>query len=133
MPTKREYTPDMGEVSGLGGAYEKCCQAMVLAGVEWLEAHPEARLELKCVACPWIKGATAPRPCPSRGDGEHQLRGHVPGLEEAVAAGAERAFPGSGSPTGAMVGAAVQHAWQAGRVLGWEGYAEKMREEARRR
>jgi hypothetical protein len=38
----REYTDDMGEISGFGGGYEATCRAMVLAGLEWFDAHPNA-------------------------------------------------------------------------------------------
>lgn len=38
----REYTPEMGEISGFGGGYEAICRKMVLAGVNWLEANPTA-------------------------------------------------------------------------------------------
>lgn len=30
------HTDDMGEISGFGGEYEKCCQDMLEAGVNWL-------------------------------------------------------------------------------------------------
>jgi len=40
--SKYVWTEDMGEISGFGGAYEATCQAMVRAGIEWMEAHPEA-------------------------------------------------------------------------------------------
>ncbi len=42
-PTYR-HSPDMGEISGFGGAYEGCCQDMLEAGVKWLAAHPAADL-----------------------------------------------------------------------------------------
>lgn len=31
----------MGEISGAGGGYEKTCQDMLEAGVEWILDHPE--------------------------------------------------------------------------------------------
>jgi hypothetical protein len=33
------HTPDMGEISGFGGGYEKCCQDMLEAGCEWLQEN----------------------------------------------------------------------------------------------
>lgn len=126
--TKREYTDDMAEVSGLGGAYEACCRAMVLAGVDWLEANPRAVPELRCIYCDRTEGR-----CNRSRDGLHAFQRRIPALEVAVVAGALRAFPGSGSPTGAMVGAAVQHAWSAGRELGWDAYAAEMRKIKRER
>lgn len=39
----RTMTVDMTEISGFGGNYEAGCRAMVLAGVEWLATHPDAK------------------------------------------------------------------------------------------
>jgi hypothetical protein len=39
---KYEYTDDMGEISGFGGGYEQACRDMLLAGMKWLDDHPEA-------------------------------------------------------------------------------------------
>jgi hypothetical protein len=39
------HSPDMGEISGFGGGYEKCCQDMLEAGVRWLRAHAKADLQ----------------------------------------------------------------------------------------
>lgn len=36
------FTPTMGEISGFGGGYEQTCRNMLAAGMEWLDAHPEA-------------------------------------------------------------------------------------------
>ena len=38
----REYTKDMGEISGFGGGYEEACRKMVLAGLDWFDANPDA-------------------------------------------------------------------------------------------
>jgi hypothetical protein len=38
----RQFTDDMREISGFGGGYEQQCRAMVLAGLDWLDAHPDA-------------------------------------------------------------------------------------------
>lgn len=40
------HTPDMGEISGFGGGYEKACQDMLEAGVKWLHEHPDAAIRL---------------------------------------------------------------------------------------
>lgn len=40
--SKYEWNEAMGEISGFGGSYEAACRAMVIAGCEWLDAHPEA-------------------------------------------------------------------------------------------
>jgi hypothetical protein len=36
------WEPDMGEISGFGGEYERTCRAMLVAGLAWLAAHPDA-------------------------------------------------------------------------------------------
>lgn len=40
-----EFTKEMSEISGFGGSYEAGCRAMLKAGLEWLDAHPEAELK----------------------------------------------------------------------------------------
>ena len=35
------FTPDMREISGFGGGYEQTCRNMLIAAVEWLDAHPD--------------------------------------------------------------------------------------------
>lgn len=39
---KYAWQPDMAEISGLGGNYEAACRDMLCAGLEWLDAHPNA-------------------------------------------------------------------------------------------
>lgn len=38
----KEWSEDMGEISGFGGGYEAMCRAMVLAGMQWVDEHPSA-------------------------------------------------------------------------------------------
>lgn len=45
--TTYRHTPEMGEISGFGGAYEKACQDMLEAGVKWLRAQPEQPVDLQ--------------------------------------------------------------------------------------
>lgn len=41
------FTPEMQEmISGFGGSYESACRKMVIAGVEWLDAHKDAYLKV---------------------------------------------------------------------------------------
>jgi hypothetical protein len=42
MATLHEWDEAMGEISGFGGGYEAVCRSMVLAGIAWVEEHPEA-------------------------------------------------------------------------------------------
>ena len=41
------HTPAMGEITGFGGGYERTCQDMLHAGVEWLMEHKDATIKLK--------------------------------------------------------------------------------------
>lgn len=45
--SKYEYTPEMGEISGFGGGYEKACRNMVIAGLEWCDQQPSVDLSYK--------------------------------------------------------------------------------------
>ena len=38
-----EWTDDMGEITGLGGALEEACRRMLFAGLAWFDSHPKAR------------------------------------------------------------------------------------------
>lgn len=38
---KYKWLPGMGQISGFGGSYEDGCRAMVIAGLEYWDAHPE--------------------------------------------------------------------------------------------
>lgn len=42
-----EFTDEMDEISGFGGGYEACCRAMLKAGCEWWDAHPDADPKFK--------------------------------------------------------------------------------------
>lgn len=109
MPTitKYEYTPEMGEISGMGGGYEQCCRDMVLAGVKWMEEHPDAKPEF---------------------GGFKNIYGVI--LEENQdAKDLTKAVidASKGNATGAMHQATIGHVLAIKR-LGWEGYFKEMRE-----
>lgn len=38
-----EFTREMAQISGFGGGYERACRAMVKAGLDWFDAHPDAK------------------------------------------------------------------------------------------
>lgn len=38
----KQWSDDMGEISGFGGGYEAVCRAMTLAGIAWVDANPTA-------------------------------------------------------------------------------------------
>lgn len=46
MSDKYVY-PKRDFISGFGGSYEEACQKMVVAGLEWLDAHPQADPQFK--------------------------------------------------------------------------------------
>jgi hypothetical protein len=39
---KYQYTKKCREISGFGGVYEECCKKMVIAGMQWIDDHPDA-------------------------------------------------------------------------------------------
>lgn len=97
------FTDDMREISGFGGGYEACCRAMVVAGLEWLDAHPDAKPEFGRYA--------------SEGND------HAKALGDAILKPGES----GGGATGAMFGAAVSHVLRV-RKVGWDAYCAEMRE-----
>ncbi|HTG26082.1 MAG TPA: hypothetical protein VK681_39155 [Reyranella sp.] len=107
-----EWTPEMGEISGMGGGYEDTCRAMVKAGVEWMEAHPEADPQFQ--GYPGIYGVITE---------ENQA---AKDLTAAVIAAAEPF-----GATGAMHQATIGHIL-AFRRLGAEEYCRSLRERERK-
>lgn len=103
---EREYTDDMGEISGFGGGYEATCRAMVLAGLDWFDEFPDAKPEF------------------------HGYKGIYGIIEEdnleAKALSAAVVAAANGDCTGAMHQAVIGHVMAAHR-LGWEGYCAEMR------
>lgn len=94
---KHEFTPDMREIGGFGGRHEAMCQEMMLAGLDWLDTHPDAKLT----------------PAPGK-----RVSPDFRALRKAVA----KVAPGA---TGAMVDVAWQHAYYA-HLHGWDAYVTKM-------
>lgn len=48
-----EFTPEMNEISGLGGAHERALRLAVVTGAKWWEDNPEAHatVEGDCESC----------------------------------------------------------------------------------
>jgi hypothetical protein len=109
-PQKYVFTDDMREISGFGGTYEDACRAMVVAGLNWLDEHPEAT--------PTFKGFTGVFGlCEhANDDGER--------LSDAMVA------PTGGDCTGAMHEVTVRHVLQI-RATGWDEYCRISREAQR--
>ena len=101
------WTPDMGEISGFGGEYEEACRQMLRQGLQWCDAHPDAK--------PRYKGfENVYGLCIDDNEDAKQL-------DKALTAD----IPGG--PTGAMHQAVVSHIFFI-RANGWEAYCAKMRE-----
>lgn len=104
---EKQWSEDMGEISGFGGGYEATCRAMVLAGIKWFDEHPE-------------------------GDPKYMGFEGVHGIilednEDAKALTAAIIAASGGDCTGAMHQACVSHAI-AYRRLGWDEYCKQLRE-----
>ena len=106
---ERIWSEDMGEISGFGGGYEAACRAMVFAGMDWVDAHPDAD--------PVFQGYT-------------NVFGVICEINEEaealtkVVVDAAKALGGS---TGAMHQATIGHVL-AYRRLGWEQYCRQLRD-----
>lgn len=106
--SERIWTDDMGEISGFGGGYEACCRAMVFAGMDWCDAHPDADPKFH---------------------GWKNIYGIIEeDNEDAKALTAAVLAPGEagGGATGAMHQAAISHVLYY-RAHGWDKYASELR------
>ena len=113
----REWTEDMGQISGSGGAYERACRVMVLAGLDWLGEHPDA--EPKFHGYENVTGILVPDDDDAKAMIDHMIAA-------AKAYGKEYEDDDDGV-TGAMVQFTVGHARMA-HTKGWEAYQKMMRE-----
>jgi hypothetical protein len=105
---KYVFTDDMREISGFGGGYEAACRAMVVAGLEWFDAHPAAKPEFH--GFKGVYGILA------------EDNDDAKALSKAMVAAAEPL----GGATGAMHQATVAHALKI-REMGWDWYVVEMR------
>ena len=108
--TERKFTEAMGEISGMGGGYEAGCQAMVLAGMAWLDAHPDADPHFK--GFKGVFGVLA--------DDNDDAKA----LTAAITSGTDDC-------TGAMHHASVNHC-MAYKRLGWDEYVRQLEEREKR-
>jgi hypothetical protein len=106
---KYEFTDDMREISGLGGDYERCCRAMVVAGCHWLDEHSQAEPKFH---------------------GYKQVYGiiEVDNQDAKELSNAMVAVTEGFGATGAMHQAAVGHVLHIKKV-GWDKYVEEMTSE----
>lgn len=107
MIAEKVWTDDMGEISGFGGGYEALCRSMALAGIRWLDEHPEAS--------PTFKGFKGVFGLIDEDNEDAKA------LREAV-----MSPTGADECTGAMYHAAVNHCL-AYKRLGWDEYCRQLR------
>jgi len=105
--TTYRHTPDMGEISGFGGGYEDCCQAMLEAGVKWLNENT-ARRDMQAHGFKSIYGALIVDSDDAKA------------MEKAVIDAAD------GEATGAMHQAVMQRLFFIAKN-GWDKYCEELR------
>jgi hypothetical protein len=108
VPPRGLWTEDMREISGFGGAYERCCREMVRAGLKWFDEHPDAKPQFKGYR--GVVGLLM--------DDNDDAKA----LSKAVCEPAEA----NGGATGAMHQAAVGHVLLI-RKQGWAAYVAMMR------
>lgn len=115
-----EFTDDMREISGFGGDYEAACRAMVVAGVEWFDEHPDAEPKFKK-----LRGQT------ESGEEIRFHGGKFPDNDDAEAlcdAMNEAAKAAGGGASGAMMEYCTNHVGFV-REHGWDEYVELMEED----
>lgn len=103
--SKYQYNEGCREISGFGGGYEDACRKMVIAGMEWWDEHPDAKVTYGQYEN--ITGLTV-----NESDDCKALQNH---MNEAI----------DKKATGAMMQAATNHVTAAHR-LGWEKYLTEM-------
>jgi hypothetical protein len=100
-----QFTDDMREISGFGDGYEDMCRQMVVAGLQWLDAHPNADPQFHSYQN--VMGILI------------EDNDDAKALTEAVVA------PSDGGCSGAMHQAAMSHIFYI-RKHGWEKYRAEM-------
>jgi hypothetical protein len=95
----------MKEISGFGGDYEDTCRKMLIAGIEWLDAHPDKAPIFK--QNPDIFGLVK------------EDNAAAESLSAAIVDAAE------GDATGAMHHAVIQHVMTVNQI-GWDAYVQSM-------
>lgn len=107
--SKREWTPEMGEISGFGGGYEDMCRQMLFSALDWLDEHPDADPQFH--GYEGIYGVISEDNEDAKSLSEAAV---APSMED-----------GSGGATGAMHQAVISSALWI-RKNGWDAYVEAM-------
>jgi hypothetical protein len=114
----KQWSEDMGEISGFGGSYEAACRAMVLAGIAWVDEHPNEELSYR-----GFKGVFGVLTETSLG----ALALDKAMMDATIIGNDGQPMRVGSDCTGAMHHAAVQHVL-AYKRLGWEEYCRQLRE-----
>ena len=101
-----QFTKEMREISGFGGGYEDCCRRMIVAGAQWCDSNPDAKLTYKEFKN--ITGLTT--------DESPDMKKMQEAMNNAT---------GEFGATGAMMQAAMSHVMFV-RKNGWAKYVEEM-------
>jgi hypothetical protein len=115
----KAWSEDMGEISGFGGGYEAVCRAMVLAGIAWVDAHPDA--DLKFSGYKNVYGVVTEESADAKALTAAMMDTPV------VLNGAVIQQRAGEDCTGAMHHASVSHVL-AYKRLGWDEYRRQLRE-----
>ena len=102
---KYKYTNKCNEISGFGGSYEDACRKMVIAGMEYLDNNPDAKITFKTYKN--IYGVTF--------DESEDCEKMQKIMIDAT----------GGDCTGAMMQACLQHIKYA-QINGWDKYISEM-------
>ena len=117
---EKAWTEDMGEISGFCGGYEAVCRSMVLAGIRWIDEHPDAVLTYE--GSPQIFGVIT-----ETSDDAKALEAAMMDAPVLLDGKQIQAHAEDGC-TGAMHHAAVNHV-NAYKRLGWDEYRRQLREQ----
>lgn len=117
---KKEWTDDMGEISGFSRGYEAACRAMVIAGIEWVDSNPQEDPVFSSYK--GIYGVINPE-----NDAAKSL--HQAMLAPPVFFNGKKIQDKVGDDcTGAMIQATTTHVL-AYKQLGWEEYCRRLKKE----
>lgn len=120
----KNWTDDMGEISGFGGGYEAVCRALVLAGIQWCDEHPDAKPEAKSFKN--VFGIVTAENDDAKAMEKAMMEAPVYLDGKLLQAKARDDM------TGAMHHAAMNHVF-AYRRLGWDEYCRQLRSARRRK
>jgi hypothetical protein len=115
--TAREWTEDMGEISGFGGTYEAGCRAMVFAGMKWCDEHPDADPQFR--GFKGVYGVIS-----DENDDAKALTKAV--IDAPITVDGKETTVGEYGATGAMHQAAISHVMFY-RAHGWDEYCRQLR------